>query len=123
MTTCDGCGAQTGPLMKLSLGRDFFNRAYDRLSPSTDQSPKWYCEGCSMLKNLQRDLRDIRTEFDKLRHGHASALESADERQRAHLRVREIATIVEAASTPSPLLPLTDVTRLLNDLHAQTASV
>ncbi|GKS57683.1 hypothetical protein YTPLAS18_12100 [Nitrospira sp.] len=123
MTTCDGCGAQTGPLMKLSLGKDFFGRAYDRLSPSTDQSPKWYCEPCSMMKNLQRDLRDIRTEFDKLKHGDASALERAEERQRAQLRVREIATIVGAASTPSPLLPLTDVTQLLNDLHAQTTAV
>ena len=123
MTTCDGCGAQTGPLMKFSLGKDFFGRAYDRLSPSTDQSPKWYCEPCSMMKNLQRDLRDIRREFDKLKQGHASSLESAEERQRAQLRVREIATIAGAAAKPSPLLPLTDVTQLLKDLQEQAAAV
>ena len=57
--SCNACGATGTALMKLSLGKDFFGRTYDRLSPSTDQSPKWYCEGCSMQKNLQRDFRDI----------------------------------------------------------------
>src|SRR2546426_11875252 len=33
---------------------------YDRLSPSADLSPKWYCERCSVEKNLQRDFRDIK---------------------------------------------------------------
>src|SRR5437899_1430519 len=41
---CDGCGAADVPLMKISLGRDFFGRVYDRLSPSADLSPKWYCD-------------------------------------------------------------------------------
>lgn len=122
MTTCDGCGAQTGPLMKLSLGKDFFGRAYDRLSPSTDQSPKWYCEPCSMMKNLQRDFRDIRGELTKLKKGEASALQKAEELQRAQLRVREIATIAGAAA-PSPLLPAADVSALSNDLHAQATPV
>ena len=57
--SCNACGATGTALMKLSLGKDFFGRTYDRLSPSTDQSPKWYCESCSMQKNLQRDFRDI----------------------------------------------------------------
>ncbi len=119
MTTCDGCGAQNSPLMKLSLGKDFFGRAYDRLSPSTDHSPKWYCESCSMMKNLQRDFRDIRTEWDKLRHGQSSTLQNPDDRQRALLRVREISTIAAAVATPSSLLPLTEVTQLLGDLQHQ----
>ncbi len=122
MTTCDGCGAQTGPLMKLSLGKDFFGRAYDRLSPSTDQSPKWYCEPCSMMKNLQRDFRDIRSELTKLKKGEASALQKAEEFQRAQLRVREIATIA-GSTAPSPLLPAADVSALSNELQAQATAV
>ena len=70
--SCNACGATGTALMKLSLGKDFFGRTYDRLSPSTDQSPKWYCEGCSMQKNLQRDFRDILAEFDKLTAGQGS---------------------------------------------------
>lgn len=122
MTTCDGCGAQQGPLMKLSLGKDFFGRAYDRLSPSTDQSPKWYCEGCSMLKNLQRDFRDIRAEFEKLRTGQKSALAESTELQRAQVRLKEIATIAGTTSSASPLLPLPDITLLLGALHDHTAA-
>ena len=71
--SCNGCGASGQPLMKFSLGKDFFGRPYDRLSPSMDQSPKWYCGPCSMMKNLQRDFRDIRAEFEKLSGGDASA--------------------------------------------------
>ena len=59
---CDGCGTEQAPLMKLSLGKDFFGRPYDRLSPASDTSPKWYCDACSMYKNLQRDFRDIQAE-------------------------------------------------------------
>ena len=70
--SCNACGATGAALMKLSLGKDFFGRTYDRLSPSTDQSPKWYCESCSMQKNLQRDFRDITAEIDKLGAGQAS---------------------------------------------------
>ena len=62
---CDGCGASGVPIMKLSLGRDFFGRVYDRLSPNTDLSPKWYCDACSVEKILQRDFRDIEQEFRK----------------------------------------------------------
>lgn len=122
MTTCDGCGAQQGPLMKLSLGKDFFGRVYDRLSPSTDQSPKWYCEGCSMIKNLQRDFRDIRAEFDKLKKGQGSALTESAELQRAQVRLKEISTIAGTTPSASTLLPLPEVSQLLGALHDHTAA-
>src|SRR5207245_5785449 len=56
---CDGCGATDFPLMKISLGRDFFGRVYDRLSPRADLSPTWYCDNCSVSTNLPRGLRAI----------------------------------------------------------------
>ena len=118
--SCNACGA-TGPaLMKFSLGKDFFGRTYDRLSPSTDQSPKWYCEGCSMQKNLQRDFRDITGELDKLGAGQISQLSKPDEFQRAALRLREIVALLDAAQNRSPLLASGDVTRLLERLNTIT---
>ena len=116
--SCNACGANGTALMKLSLGKDFFGRPYDRLSPSTDQSPKWYCEPCSMLKNLQRDLRDIRAEFDKMSSGQSSAFSHEDERQRAQLRLREIAAIAEGHQGESPLLNRSDVQQLIDRFHA-----
>jgi Lhr-like helicase len=107
--------------MKLSLGRDFFGRAYDRLSPSADQSPKWYCESCSMHKNLQRDVRDIRAEFDKLNAGQSSALSTSDEFQRAALRLREIAAILDGTQDRSPLLDASDIKQLMD--RFQTATI
>ena len=120
MTTCDGCGAQKGPLMKLSLGKDFFGRPYDRLSPSADQSPKWYCEPCSMQKNLQRDYRDIRGEFEKLKQRDGSMLDRPDELQRAQLRLREIIALLNASDVPHALLATGEVTHLLSDLQARS---
>jgi hypothetical protein len=117
---CDACGADTGPLMKLSMGRDFFGRAYDRLSPSADQSPKWYCETCSMHKNLQRDFRDIKAEFDKLSAGQSSDLSSRDQLQRAQLRLREISTIL--GQSGSKLLSSSDVDTLLGRLQTQATA-
>ncbi|WP_455243863.1 hypothetical protein [Petrachloros mirabilis] len=107
--------------MKLSLGKDFFGRAYDRLSPSSDQSPKWYCEQCSMYKNLQRDFRDIRAEFDKLASGQSSELSKTEIFQRATIRLREIATILGSAGGQSPFLAAPDVTQLLT--RFQTTSM
>ncbi|NWF74115.1 MAG: hypothetical protein HXY51_13880 [Nitrospirae bacterium] len=118
--SCNACGAAGTALMKLSLGKDFFGRAYDRLSPSTDQSPKWYCEGCSMQKNLQRDFRDISAEIDKLVAGQTSELSKPDEFQRATLRVREIIALLGAAENRSPLLASTEVARLLERLNTIT---
>lgn len=115
--SCNACGATGTALMKLSLGKDFFGRTYDRLSPSTDQSPKWYCESCSMQKNLQRDFRDITAEIDKLGAGQTSQLSKPDEFQRAGLRLREIVALLDAAQKRSPLLVSGEVTRLLERLN------
>ncbi len=120
--SCNACGATGTALMKLSLGKDFFGRTYDRLSPSTDQSPKWYCESCSMQKNLQRDFRDITAEIDKLTAGQTSQLSKPDEFQRAALRVREIVALLDAAQNRSPLLAGGDVKRLLERLNSITIS-
>jgi hypothetical protein len=116
-SSCNGCGLDGKPLMKLSLGKDFFGRPYDRLSPSTDQSPKWYCESCSMLKNLQRDFRDIRMEFEKLSSGQPSAFSQTDELQRARLRLQEIAAIADGQTDTSPLLNAAEVRQLIDRFH------
>jgi len=119
--SCNGCSAQGTALMKFSLGKDFFGRPYDRLSPSSDQSPQWYCETCSMQKNLQRDYRDIRTEYDKLIAGHISELSKGDEFRRASLRLREINALLTAAHGPSsPLIVGRDVTLLMQRLNTIT---
>ena len=115
--SCNACGATGIALMKLSLGKDFFGRTYDRLSPSTDQRPQWYCEGCSMQKNLQRDFRDIRGEFDKFSAGQGSALSNQEEFQRASLRLHEITAILTGTSTHSPFLTSADVTQLIGRMH------
>ena len=117
---CNACGAAGTALMKLSLGKDFFGRAYDRLSPSADQSPKWYCEHCSMQKNLQRDFRDIRAEFDKLTAGQASELTKTETFQRAALRLREIAAILGGTAGPSPFLAAPDVAQLIGRFQTAT---
>jgi hypothetical protein len=111
--SCQACGSAGGPLTKFSLGKDFFGRPYDRLSPLSDQNPKWYCALCSMHKNLQRDFRDIRAEFDKLHAGQGSELSKSDEFQRASLRLREIMTILSATQPPSPFLSGNDVALLM----------
>jgi hypothetical protein len=116
---CDACGAERGPLMKLSLGKDFFGRPYDRLSPSADTSPKWYCESCSMQKNLQRDFRDIKTELEKLCGGQASILAAPDQWQRALLRLREIRALLGSQATGARLIDPADVTALLQRVQSQ----
>jgi hypothetical protein len=117
--SCNACHVTGTTLMKLSLGKDFFGRTYDRLSPSSDQSPKWYCESCSMMKNLQRDYRDIRMEFDKLAKGQASALSEPEAKQRAQLRLQEIAAIATTQPAGSPLLSTADVKHLIEQFHAR----
>lgn len=106
--------------MKFSLGKDFFGRPYDRLSPSSDQSPKWYCEACSLHKNLQRDFRDIRAEYDKLSAGQGSELAKGDELRRSSVRLREIMIILDAAQGQSPLLAGDDVRLLMGRLNTAT---
>lgn len=121
--SCNGCNVSGIPLMKLSLGKDFFGRSYDRLSPSSDQSPKWYCEGCSMQKNLQRDFRDIRTEHDKLTAGQQSELSSPESFQRATLRLREIVAILGGSSGQSTLLSAAEVKQLIDRFQTTTMHV
>ena len=118
--SCNACGATGTALMKLSLGKDFFGRTYDRLSPSTDQRPQWYCEGCSMQKNLQRDFRDILREFDKLTASQGSTLATQEEFQRASLRLREIATILKGVAGHSQFLTSADVTQLIDRMQTTT---
>ena len=118
--SCNACGAKATALMKFSLGKDFFGRPYDRLSPSSDQSPKWYCETCSIQKNLQRDFRDIRTEFDKLVAGQSSELSKSEEFRRASLRLREISTLLSTIDGASPFLSGSDVTLLIDRLSTAT---
>lgn len=118
--SCNACNASGIALMKLSLGKDFFGRAYDRLSPSSDQSPKWYCEACSMQKNLQRDFRDIRGEYDKLAAGQGSELSNPEAFQRATLRLREIVAILGGSGGQSTLLAATDVKQLIDRFQTTT---
>jgi hypothetical protein len=118
--SCNACGGAATALMKLSLGKDFFGRTYDRLSPSTDQSPKWYCEGCSMQKNIQRDFRDILGEFDKLAAGQHSSLSTREEFQRASLRLREISTILNGTAGRSPFLTSVEVGQLIERMQTAT---
>ncbi len=116
---CNACNAAGTPLMKLSLGKDFFGRTYDRLSPASDQSPKWYCDPCSMMKHLQRDFRDIQAEFDKLAKKRVSALSEPEAKQRAQLRLQEIAAIAGTQAAGSPLLNVGDVKQLIERFHSQ----
>jgi hypothetical protein len=121
--SCNACGAAGTALMKFSLGKDFFGRPYDRLSPSSDQSPKWYCETCSMQKNLQRDFRDIRAEYDKLTAGQSSELSKGDEFRRASLRLREISTLLNAEGGQSPFLTSSEVMLLMERINTVTMPV
>jgi len=119
---CDACGTTQEPLVKVSLGKDFFGRTYDRLSPSSDLSPKWYCESCSVQKNLQRDFRDIRAEFDKLSKGQASEIAGTDQLQRAQVRLQEIAAVLNSHVAGSSLIDLADVHNLISRMRAQVGS-
>ena len=73
-----------------------------------------------MQKNLQRDFRDIRTEFDKLTAGQASELSITETFQRAALRLREIAAILDATSSQSPFLAAQDVAQLIGRFQTTT---
>lgn len=121
--SCQACGTSGSPLMKLSLGKDFFGRPYDRLSPSSDQNPQWYCTYCSMHKNLQRDFRDIQAELDKLSAGQGSELSKGDEFRRASLRLQEIMAMLRDAQQPSSILNGRDVSLLMERLNTLTMPV
>lgn len=117
--TCDGCRTQQAPLQKLSLGKDFFGRPYDRLSPSSDVSPKWYCGSCSMHKNLQRDFRDIQAELATWAEGAPSQMEDPGQLQRARLRLREISLLLDQAGGRSPFLDGATVATVRSDLETR----
>lgn len=119
---CDGCRTDQGPFMKLSMGKDFFGRSYDRLSPSRDQSPKWYCDPCSIHKNLQRDCRDIRGELEKVSDGRPSELKYPGQIQRAGLRVQEVAAIVSTQQIASSLIDPYEVHTLIQKIQGQFLS-
>lgn len=120
---CHACQTTSGRVIKYSLGKDFFGRPYDRLSPSSDQSPKWYCESCSMHKTLQRDFRDIRSEYEKLSASQSSELAKGEEFRRAFLRLREIRTILDAQPSQSPFLKIGEVQLLMERLNTATMPV
>ena len=121
--TCHACRSSSAPVLKLSLGKDFFGRPYDRLSPQSDSNPQWYCALCSMQKNLQRDVRDIRAELDKLQAGQNSELSKGDEFRRASLRLQEILTILSAPDQQSPFLNNSEVRLLMERLNTLTMPV
>lgn len=121
--TCQGCGSSSAPLLKVSLGKDFFGRPYDRLSPQSDTNPQWYCATCSMQKNLQRDIRDIHGELDKLRAGQISELSKGDEFRRASIRLQEVLAILSAPNQRSPFLIDSDVRLLMERLNTLTMPV
>ena len=116
---CDGCANPRAPLQKLSLGTDFFGRPYDRLLPSSDLTPKWYCESCSVHKNLQRDFRDIQAEMGRWAEGLATEMARAEQLQRVRLRLREISLLVDQAGGRTPFLDRASVTALMQDLEAR----
>ena len=71
-----------------------------------------------MLKNLQRDLRDIRAEFDKMSNETIIGLCSRRRTTAPRLRLREIAAIAEGHQGESPLLNRSDVQQLIDRFHA-----
>jgi CMP-N-acetylneuraminic acid synthetase len=73
-----------------------------------------------MRKNLQRDFRDILGEFDKLTAGQGSTLSTPEEFQRASLRLREIAALLDDTQGSSPLLTESDVKQLMDRFQTTT---
>lgn len=121
--TCQACGVSNTPLLRLSLGKDFFGRPYDRLSPQSSHNPQWYCTSCSMQKNLHRDFRDIRAELNALLAGQNSELSKGDEFRRATLRLQEILIILSASNQQSPFLTDLEVQLLIERLNTLTMPV
>lgn len=93
---CDACGATGTTLAKVSLSRDFFGRMYDRLTPSSDRSPAWYCPSCSEEKRMQLDCRTIEEALAALAAAEASPLAEPGTLTRALDRLRAIAARLRA---------------------------
>ncbi|MCL4460205.1 MAG: hypothetical protein M1297_00625 [Nitrospirae bacterium] len=113
---CNACGESDVDLYKISLGKDFFDRPYDRLSAAEDTKPQWYCGDCSREKDFQRDIRSIRTEFERLREGRPSLLSRAETARKAVERVALIEQYVKRGRKVHTLLPPREVGTLLVDL-------
>lgn len=73
-----------------------------------------------MQKNLQRDFRDIRAEYDRLAANQSSELAKGDEFRRASLRLREIMAILSATQSASPFMSNGDVKLLMERLNTAT---
>ncbi len=115
---CDSCCRISAVLYKVSLGHDFFDRAYNRLSAVDDHAPRWYCEECSREKDFQRDVRSIREEFLRLKAGEESLLADESTFLRARRRIREIDQQVKKGRSPHVILSPRDVALLLMDLDS-----
>ena len=106
---CDACGADDAPLIKVSLAKDFFKRPYDRILPTQDPKPQWFCASCSELKKLQRDYRDIKAEYEKALRGEKTELSEEDAARRAVSRLSEIYEHLLAGRFPRPLIRAEEV--------------
>jgi len=99
-SACDACGATGAPLAKVSLGRDFFGRTYDRLTPSSDRSPAWYCPRCSDEKRMLSDYRVIKAAAEALAGGGESPLADPGTRDRALERLGGIVARLGSGFAP-----------------------
>jgi len=75
-----------------------------------------------MHKNLQRDVRDIRAEFDKVVEGQPSELTGMDQVQRAGFRLQEIAALLSTQTVRSVLIDPQDVNSLIQRMHIQLST-
>lgn len=75
-----------------------------------------------MYKNLQRDCRDIRGEWDKVVGGQPSELTHSDEMHRACLRLQEVAAILSTQRVASSLIDPQEVNALIRKIQGHLLS-
>jgi hypothetical protein len=119
---CDACGKVGVDLYKVSLGKDFFNRTYDRLSHTEDLHPKWFCAPCSLEKGYQRDVRNIHQELEKLMANDSSLLSEEKILLQAIGHVEKIEAYVKKGRKIHVLLPPREVGLLLIELKQALAA-
>jgi hypothetical protein len=119
---CDACGKVGVDLYKVSLGKDFFNRTYDRLSHTEDLHPKWFCSPCSLEKGYQRDVRNIHQELEKLLADGSSLLSDEKTLLQAISHVEKIESHVKRGRKIHVLLPPREVGLLLIELQQALAA-